>query len=200
MLRNLSISKHRRDGRDALSHSLAVDYESIEHSFACVDRSRLILIRRDLARVGEYACARRHKSRSASVLILRFFFGYCPSELVQILQTTRVAIDKHLQTARQEARTYLETPGKLRLLGEGIPIFSAHLPNEPLALFAELRARVFSGVKSTCFSRGAIEKHYTEGLRSPNIQELAHVVSCPECLERTNQVLGLQTLADRFPQ
>jgi RNA polymerase sigma factor (sigma-70 family) len=200
MLRNLGISKSRRDGRDALSSLLIVDYESVEYGLACVDRSQLILVRSDLARVCEYACIRRHKSRCASVLILRFFFGYYPSEIVRILQTTRVAIEKHLQAARLEARTYLADPGKLRFLGEDVtPTFAPHLPDEPLALFAELRTRIFTGTKSDCFPRRAIEIHYAEATPSMTVQELAHLVSCQECLERANQALGLQRLADRFP-
>ena len=43
MLRHLSVSKVRREGRDALSSLLIVDYESVEYGLRCVDRSKLIL-------------------------------------------------------------------------------------------------------------------------------------------------------------
>jgi DNA-directed RNA polymerase specialized sigma24 family protein len=202
MLRNLSVSKVRRDGRDALSRLLIVDFESVEFGLSSVDRSQLILVRSDLARVCEYACVRRYSSRSASVLILRFFFGYYPSEIVGILQSTPVAVEKHLQAARQEAHVYLERPGTLRFLGHDVAPthkFSSHLPDEPSALFAELRARIFTNAPLTCFPRGAIETRYAQNGSQMDISEFAHVVSCERCLEITNAVLGLPTLAERFP-
>jgi RNA polymerase sigma factor (sigma-70 family) len=202
MLRNLSVSKARRAGLDALSSLLIVDYESVEYGLACVDRSRLILVRSDLARVCEYACIRRDTSRSASVLILRFFFGYYPSEIARILQVTRVAIEKHLQAAREEARVYLERPGMLRFMGQSIPLppkSSSFLPDDPIALVAELRSRIQSGVKGECLAEIAIEERYVQECPGIGIAELAHVVSCARCLELTNGALGLPTLADRFP-
>jgi RNA polymerase sigma factor (sigma-70 family) len=202
MLRHLSVSKARREGRDALSSLLIVDYESAEYGLRCVDRSKLILIRSDLARVCEYACIRRHTSRSASVLILRFFFGYYPSEIVRILQTTPAAVQKHLQAARQEARAYLQRPGTLRFLGQGVTPtqkFPPYLPDEPAALFAELRTRIVTGTTRTCAPSRAIEMRYAENAPQMEISEFAHVVSCERCLELTNTVLGLPSLAERFP-
>jgi DNA-directed RNA polymerase specialized sigma24 family protein len=199
MLRNLSVSKARQAGRDALSILLIVDYEKMEYSLGCIDSSRLILVRGDLARVCEYACIRRHSSRCASILILRFFFDYYPSEIVRILRITRVAVEKYLQVARLEARTYLADPRKLRFLrGAVSPTFSRYLPDEPFAAFAELRARIFSGIRSDCVL-GGTEASDTEPKPSLNVQELAHLVSCPECLDRTNLALGLPALAERFP-
>lgn len=202
MLRNLSVSKARRAGIDALSSLLIVDYESVEYGLVCVDRSRLILVRSDLARVCEYACIRRDTSRSASVLILRFFFGYYPSEIARILQVTRVAVEKHLQAAREEARVYLERPGMLRFMGQSIPLrpkSSSFLPDDPIALVAELQSRIQSGVKGECHSETAIEERYAQEGPGMGIAELAHVVSCATCLELTNRALGLPSLVDRFP-
>ena len=202
MLRNLSVSKARRHGRDALSSLLIVDYESVEFGLACIDRSKLILVRSDLARICEYACIRRDSSRSASVLILRFFLGYYPSEIAGILQVTRAAVEKHLQAARQEARVYLERPGVLRFLGQEITLASlssSFLPDDPIALFAELRRRIFLGVKGVCLEESTIEERYIRGSSGINTPELAHVVSCVRCLELTNRVLGLGPLASRFP-
>jgi DNA-directed RNA polymerase specialized sigma24 family protein len=202
MLRNLSVSNARREGRDALSSLLIVDYESVEYGLGCVDRSKLILVRSDLARVCQYACIRRHSLRSASVLILRFFFGYYPSEIVGILQSTPMAVVKHLQAARQEARVYLERPGTLRFLGQDVTPpqrFSPYLPDEPSALFAELRARIFADPPLTCLPSRAIETRYAENAPAMDVAELAHVVGCERCLELTNAALGLPSLAERFP-
>jgi RNA polymerase sigma factor (sigma-70 family) len=202
MLRNLSVSRARRAGRDALSSLQIVDYESVEYGLACIDRSKLILVRSALAHVCEYACVRRDTSRSASVLILRFFLGYYPSEIARILQVTRAAVEKHLQAAREEARVYLERPGMLRFMGQAAtlpPMASCFLPDDPMALVAELRHRIRSGVKGECPVEASFEERYTQQRPSMGTAELAHVVSCDRCLEFTNAALGLPTMADRFP-
>jgi RNA polymerase sigma factor (sigma-70 family) len=202
MLRNLSVSRARRAGRDALSSLQIVDYESVEYGLACIDRSKLILVRSALAHVCEYACVRRDTSRSASVLILRFFLGYYPSEIARILQVTRASVEKHLQAAREEARVYLERPGMLRFMGQVAtlpPMASCFLSDDPMALVAELRHRIRSGVKGECPVEVAFEERYTQQRPNMGTAELAHVVSCERCLEFTNTALGLPTLADRFP-
>jgi RNA polymerase sigma factor (sigma-70 family) len=202
MLRNLSVSRARRAGRDALSSLQIVDYESVEYGLACIDRSKLILVRSALVHVCEYACVRRNTSRSASVLILRFFLGYYPSEIARILEVTRAAVEKHLQAAREEARVYLERPGMLRFMGQAAtlpPMASCFLPDDPMALVAELRHRIRSGVKGECPVEASFEERYTQPRPGMGTAELAHVVSCERCLEFTNAALGLPTLADRFP-
>jgi hypothetical protein len=113
-----------------------------------------------------------------------------------------MAVEKHLQAARQEARVYLERPGTLRFLGQDVTptqTFSRYLPDEPTALFAELRDRIFTDTRLDCFPTGALEARYVGDAVSMNVSELAHVVSCALCLERINRVLGLPTLMDRFP-
>jgi hypothetical protein len=90
----------------------------------------------------------------------------------------------------------------LRFLGQEITLASlssSFLPDDPIALFAELRRRIFLGVKGVCVEESTIEERYTRGSSGMNTPELAHVVSCVRCLELTNRVLGLGPLASRFP-
>src|SRR5258708_2938634 len=115
MLRHLSISQARRTGREPMSRLRIVDYDSIEFGLSSVDRSGLIFVRSDLSRICEYACLRRKTSRAASTLILRFFLGYYPSELVSLLKTTNVSIDSSLKTSRLEADDYMECQISIRL-------------------------------------------------------------------------------------
>jgi DNA-directed RNA polymerase specialized sigma24 family protein len=203
-LKNLSISKGLRNGRDALSNLLVVDYDSVEFALSAVDRSRLLHVRSDLARICDYALIRRRTGRAASILILRFFFGYYPSEIVSILQTTRVAVDRLLQIARQEAKVFLTRPGALHFISEAAsaktPSFSQYLPDDPAVLFAELRRRIFSEVEGKCPEAGEIEDRYNSPPASPwTTTGLAHLVSCSNCLERVNTLLHLPGLAERFP-
>jgi DNA-directed RNA polymerase specialized sigma24 family protein len=202
MMRNLSVSNARRAGRDALSNLLVIDYESAEFALASVDRSKLVQVRSALGRVCEYTCSRMQTSRSASVLALRFFLGYYPSEIVRILQTTPVAVDKLLQAARLEARVLLERPGTLRFLGQEIPltpISTALLPEDPIALFAKLRARIFARVKGECLTEKSIQERYAQDGPGIEVSELAHVVSCVSCLNLVSHTLGMADLSERHP-
>lgn len=202
MLHNLAISKARRSGHDPLSSLMIVDYDCVEYGLASVDRTQLVFVRSDLARICEYAALRKHTSRAASILILRFFLSYYPGEIVRILQTTRVAVEKHLQAARLEAKAYLRRPQSLRFLGYDVtpPAPStAHLPDNPIALFAELRNRLLNSDVHECGSGGAIEGRYVNDYTPMEASELAHIVGCARCLDRINTVLGLPSLAQRFP-
>jgi DNA-directed RNA polymerase specialized sigma24 family protein len=201
-LKNLSISQGLRNGRNALSNLKLVDYDSAEIAVAAVDRSQLLYVRSDLAGICEYACIRRRTARAASVLILRFFFGYHSSEIVEILQSTPVAVDRLIQIARQEARAFLTRPGTLHFMGQHVArtsSYSQYLPDEPGALFAELRRRIFSEVEGGCAPEGEMESRYgTPPGTQVTTPGLAHLVSCRSCLERANSLLHLPSLSERF--
>jgi DNA-directed RNA polymerase specialized sigma24 family protein len=201
-LKNLSISQGLRHGRNALTNLKLVDYDSAEVAVAAVDRSQLLYVRSDLAGICEYARIRRRTARAASVLILRFFFGYHSGEIVEILQSTPVAVDRLIQIARQEARAFLTRPGMLHFMGQDVTrasSYSQYLPDEPGALFAELRRRIFSEVEGGCAPEGEMESRYgTPPGPQVTTPGLAHLVSCRSCLERANSLLHLPSLSERF--
>ena len=194
-LKNLSISQGIRNGRNALSNLLAVDYDSVEFALTALDRNRLLYVRSDLAGICKYACIRRHTARAASVLILRFFLCYHPSEIVELLQTTRVAVDRLTQIARQEAKAFLTQPSLLRFMGHDItrtPSYSQYLPDDPAALIGELRRRIFLEVEGKCVAR-EMEAKYGTSLGDPlTTTALAHLVSCSSCLLEANTRFHLQ--------
>jgi DNA-directed RNA polymerase specialized sigma24 family protein len=201
-LKNLSISQGLRNGRNALSNLKLIDYDSAEIAVAAVDRSQLLYVRSDLAGICEYACIRRRTARAASVLMLRFFFGYHSNEIVEILQSTPVAVDRLIQIARQEARAFLTRPGTLHFMGQDVTrtsSYSQYLPDEPGALFAELRRRIFSEVEGGCAPEGEMESRYgTPPGPQVTTPDLAHLVSCRSCLEKANSLLHLPSLSERF--
>ena len=86
-LENFFVSKTRRNGSDALSGLIVSDFDTIEYALTAVDRTQLLVVRSDLATICEYACIRRWSHRGASVLILRFFLGYFPSEIAEMHQS-----------------------------------------------------------------------------------------------------------------
>jgi DNA-directed RNA polymerase specialized sigma24 family protein len=201
-LRNLFISRKLRSGRDAVSGLLTVDFDSVAFAMSAVDRSQLLYVRSDLAGICEYACIRRKTSRAASALILRFFLGYLSTEVMALLKTKRSNLDTLIETARLEAKAYLNRPGVLRFLSRSerkSASFPRSLPEDPEALFAELQRRIFSETEGTCLLPEELEDRYLQP-EPPGFttQEVAHLASCRTCLNRASRVLGLPELILRF--
>ena len=201
-LKNLFISKKLRSGRDAVSGLLAVDFDSVEFAMSSVDRSQLLHVRSDLAGICEYACIRRRTNRAASALILRFFLGYLSTEVMALLRAKRSNVDTLIESARLEAKAYLNRPGVLRFLSRSerkSPSFPRYLPEEPEALFAELQRRIFSETEGTCLPPEELQDRYLRpDALAFSTQEVAHLASCRTCLNRASRLLGLPDLMLRF--
>jgi DNA-directed RNA polymerase specialized sigma24 family protein len=201
-LKNLFISKKLRHGRDAISGLLAVDFDSVEFVMSAVDRSQLLHVRSDLAGICEYACIRRSTSRAAAALILRFFLGYLPTEVMALFRAKRSNIDTLIDTARLEAKTYLNRPGTLRFLSRSArksPSFPRYLPEQSEALFAELQRRIFSEPEGTCLPPDELRDRYLLPDAPPfTTPEITHLVSCRTCLNQASRLLGLPDLTLRF--
>lgn len=201
-LRNLFLSKRLRHGNDAVSGLLVVDFDSVSWAMSAVDRSKLLYVRSDLARICEYACIRRKSSRVAAALILRFFIGYLPTEAMAILKSKRAGIDSLTQTARLEAKAYLERPNVLRFLDRSDKkpqTASINLPEESDALFAELLRRIFAKPEGMCFPAGFLEDRYKTSAGIPfSTEEIAHLVSCRVCLHQATEILTLPDLTLQF--
>src|SRR5260370_21840678 len=93
------------------------DYDSIENgllamreTLECTQAQFQVQVQEELRRICEYAVLRKASSKAAGVLILRFFYGYYPNEIAQILRTTRGAVDFLLRSARMEARAHINDP------------------------------------------------------------------------------------------
>jgi DNA-directed RNA polymerase specialized sigma24 family protein len=202
-LRNLSVSRAQRERRNALSNLSIVEFDSAEFALASIDRSQLLLVRSDLAHICEYSCIRRKSSRAASVLILRFFLGYYPSEIMRVLITSRDAVDKLTRIAQLEAKAFLNRPGTLKFMDQEPrrrPSFSQYLPDEPALMFLELRKRLFSQPEGECMSIDYMAARYDGTSEQPlTTLEVAHLASCRKCLEAANSMLNLPNLHQRFP-
>ena len=62
-----------------------------------------------------------------------------------------------------------------------------------------LRAKVFRSCTGECFGSSLLEAKYEQPGQSFTTAELAHLVSCPECLDRANRLLSLPLLSERSP-
>jgi DNA-directed RNA polymerase specialized sigma24 family protein len=197
-LKNLFISTKLRSGRDAVSGLLAVDFDSVEFAMSAVDRSHLLHVRSDLAGICEYACIRKRTNRAASAMILRFFLGYLSTEVMALLRAKRSNVDSLIDTARLEAKAYLNRSGVLRFLSRSERksiFFPRYLPDQPEALDTELQRRIFSETEGTCMPLEQLQGRYLNPDASAfSTQEVAHLVSCRTCLNHASRLLGLSDL------
>ena len=200
-LRNLHYARIRRARTSAIDDLSIADYDSAERSLRASDRNGNLFIREELHRVCAYLCERKNTSRAASIFILRYFLGYFPYEVMKVVRSTRVAVDKAIQAARREARLDIERPGVLQQGGSSRdskpPVLQS--PSDSYGLFLALRAQIFRSCTGDCFGSVFFEEKYRESGQNLTTAELAHLVSCPECLDQANRMLGLPLLKERSP-
>ena len=186
VLRNLYYSRLRRAGSAAHSDLMIVDYDSVEQGLAVADRRELLFARTHLRQICSYVCQRKSTARAASILILRFFHGYYPNEVMRILKASRSSVDRSLQVARNEARLYLEQPKVLRSISPSRkpPVAFATRAEDTQQLFYELQEAIFSAIEGECIDPVALEQRYLPESESSGMttQELSHLVSCRGCL------------------
>jgi DNA-directed RNA polymerase specialized sigma24 family protein len=202
LLRHLRQSQERLASRGRFQQLSIVDYESVETGLKSIDPRAQIQAQDELRVVCRYACSRKETAKLGSVLILRFFHGYYPSEIVLLLQSPRLAVDKWLLLARREAKAVLDNPKSIEVLGE--PVKIGMLPTgfavKPETLLDELRQIIFHSKRGDCPSREVLHGFYKSEEGYPvNCEHLAHLVSCPVCLDDVNRMLDLPLLSERYP-
>jgi DNA-directed RNA polymerase specialized sigma24 family protein len=201
MLRKLHLSQMRRDSRSRIHPHFLVEYDSVETGLHLTDPRDRLQARDELRRVCRYACARKETSKAGSVLILRFFHGYFPSEITKVIRGSRQAVDLRLRRARAEAKVTLTNPDVLVLMKERTAFdFKEQSSGESTIEFlAELRRTIFGSRRGDCLSPEQLESSYGPYSESPiNCEALAHIVSCRACLDQVNRICGLPLLAERY--
>jgi RNA polymerase sigma factor (sigma-70 family) len=203
MMRNLHLSQIRRNGRAPMRSLSVVEFDTADVSFWASDPRDRIRMRDELGAVCQYACLRKETAKAASVLILRFFHGYYPEEIATVVRSNRSAVEKRLKSARAEARTYLSDSNSLAFINSKDRTKTAKASGafgEDLRL--ELRSQIFNSRKGECLTTTDLDDLYQA--ESPedalDRQTVAHIVSCGACLDAVNSLLGLETLATRYPQ
>jgi DNA-directed RNA polymerase specialized sigma24 family protein len=205
VLRHLHLSYLRRATRHVFQPLSVIEYDSAAVSLRALDAAAQAQIHDALRQVCSYACARKRSSKAGGVLILRFFHGYYPSEIARIILASRQVVDERLRVARAEAKLYLENPTRLAFMKENDPKIGRPDAGAPATgdLLQELRRAVFQARTGDCFTPERLRELY----RSPDkadgssldCERLAHLVSCPSCLDEVNRLLGLPPLAERYP-
>lgn len=196
-LKNLFALRRMRHGTDAATRLALVNFDSVEFGLTAVDRSQLLHVRSDLAKISEYVLARRYSNKGATVFLMRFFFGYLPSEIMLLLKLNRKTFEKMLLATRLEAKAYVERRHVLRFLlqqEKSGPEFPKYLPDESEALFAELQRRMFFLPVGTHASFEQMEQIYSTSTGSLSLEQTAHLGSCRPCLQRAGDVLHIPDL------
>src|SRR5260370_1087193 len=122
ILRHLHLSQIRRAARASQGLNSAIDFEAAEVVLRTIDVRGQTQIQDELRSICHYASVRKESSITGSVLILRFFHRYYPTEAARIVRTSRQVVDNSLRIARREARAYLDDPNALAFMAKDAPI------------------------------------------------------------------------------
>ena len=202
MLRNSHVSYVRRVPFVRTTPLSMAEYDSLEIGLRATDVRDQIKVQDDLRLICHYAALRKETSKAGSVLILRFFHGYYPSEIAQILKSRLDTVRKWLQLARNEAKVYLESPEALSFIRQASQKLKTEVGFSRTSeeLLSDLREIIFSSRQGDCFARKQLRELYgAAGSETVEGQTLAHLVSCATDLDQVNALLDLPLLNERFP-
>jgi DNA-directed RNA polymerase specialized sigma24 family protein len=186
VLRHLHVSEVRRASRRPLVPLAALEYDSASLVLnAHIEESTSVQEELDL--ISRHACERKSVSKAASVLLLRYFLGFYPAEIADIIRASRRSVDHLLWLARKEIAQCLSAEERQpsAVLWPG-----RRSPSAAIASYGWGRCPGTSGLCR--LYRNA------DDLTIPT-EMLAHIVSCPKCLSLVCRLLGFDPPEERFP-
>ncbi len=200
MLRNMFLSQMRRSANLLQLPETLADYDSAELGLRILDPQTQMQIADELRRICRYGTERKETSKAGSVLILRFFHGYYLNEIAQVLCSPMDSIYSFLKIARREVKLFLDDPDSMRFVVDAPAAEAADSERNPIRLLTELRNAVFNSRRGSCLEREGLESFYdAQAAAAPDCADVAHIVSCPVCLDEVNQMLDLPLLVERYP-
>jgi RNA polymerase sigma factor (sigma-70 family) len=203
VLRNLHLSQVRRASQAQFTTVSIADYDSAEIGLRAIDVQSHLQVAEELRQICCYACLRKESSKAGSVLILRFFHGYYTTEIAGMIRAPRKTVYEWLQIARRETRMFLEDPQSLKFIKTDATK-SAERRHHPVPasqdLLLEMRESIFESRRGKCHSSAQLQSLYETGNDlTIDGRILAHIVSCPHCLEEVNKLQGLPPFSNRYP-
>ncbi len=201
MLRNMHFARTSRAAQRLQETTLSIaDYDSGLLGWTAIEPPRRLQASEDLHQICAFACFRKESSKAGSVLILRFFHNYFPTEIVSVLNSSRNCVDQWQRVARREAKMFMNRPGGLRFVNGGAPSRpSVRYLKSDCDLMFDLRQLIFSSCRGECLSQKELHEAYAGGNEEAlTTAKLAHLVSCAKCLDMANELLGLPLLAERY--
>ena len=200
-LRHIYLSGLARSSREALHFVSVAEFDSFDSALAGNSSADPLQTQNDLRRICAYTVWRKESSKTASYFILHFFHGYSRREIAELACLPISAIYNKLKVARSEVMSYLEEPGKLRIVNrdQPQPTLSWSLLSA-LELFTELRNTILRARLSHCPNEEQVLAHYRAPAPKPlSCSLLAHIVSCERCLSIVDRHFRRPTLQDREP-
>ena len=198
LLRILHLSQLRRSKNRAQLLRMILDYDAAALGLREADPRDQLIMREQLQRVCRYACSRKETSKAGSVLLLRFFLGYYPGEIALLGACKRPAVEERLRVARAEVKAHLDDLTSPRVSG-GAGAFAPFDLAQPADDFLrDLRRHIYQSRRGDCLAARQWARLYREG-RALDCAPLAHLASCPRCLDLVNELLGLPLLCERHP-
>jgi RNA polymerase sigma factor (sigma-70 family) len=203
LLRNMYISRVTRVSQRLHDTALSIaDYDTFRLGWTAIEPPRRMQAAEELQQICAYACFRKESSRAGSVLILRFFLDYFPTEIASVLGSSRHCVDQWQRLARREVKVFMDDPRRLRFVDNpttAVCSWSGY-PSSDSDLMVALRGMIFSSHRGACLSKQELEAAYAAGKTDAlSTSELAHIVSCRSCLDAVNTMLALPLLAERYP-
>jgi len=203
LLRNMYLSRATRLAQRLHDDALSIaDYDTFRLGWTAIEPARRMQAAEQLHQICAYACFRKESSRAGSVLILRFFLDYFPTEIASVLSSSRHCVDQWQRLARREVKVFLSEPNRLRFVDAKTAAARmwTRYPASDCDLMLALRGMIFNSRQGACLSREEIQEAYTTGrTEALSTTQLAHVVSCRSCLDAINTILRLPLLAERYP-
>jgi RNA polymerase sigma factor (sigma-70 family) len=201
MLRNMHFSRMSRAAQRLQETALSIaDYDSGLLGWTAIEPPRRLQASEDLHQICAYACFRKESSKAGSVLILRFFHNYFPTEIASLLNSSRNCVDQWQRLARREVKLFMNRPGGLRFVnGEAPARHSVRYLRSDCDLMLNLRHLIFSSCRGDCLSEAELYEAYSsDNEEALTTAKLAHLVSCANCLDVVNELLGLPLLSERY--
>jgi DNA-directed RNA polymerase specialized sigma24 family protein len=201
-LRNMHLSHIRRHAKTPANPKLVVEFDSADVSLRSLGQHFALQAREGLARVCQYGCLRKGSSKAGSVFLLRFFHGYYPEEISKLLKSPRRAADDWIRISRREARDYLEDASRLSFVSDPDKLDPAAFPSglTTQGFLAFLREKIFAARVGACSRPRELREFYSpQSSETTENDFLAHLVSCPNCLNQASEFLDMPLLDDRHP-
>jgi RNA polymerase sigma factor (sigma-70 family) len=199
VIRNLHLSHLRKKiRREKYSHSI-IDFETINLGLKNGDFLDNFQVQEELKRICYFLCLRKETSKSASVMMLRFFHGYFPSEISRVMCANMQVVKVRLNTARNEIKSVIESNEAIQTIENRVSpelILKKSFRNN-VDLTIALREMIFRSTDGNCLDDLALREVY---LKKETIETgtLAHIVSCRKCIDKVNELLNLLPISERY--
>lgn len=201
VIRNLHLSYIRKKTRRDKYALSIVDFETMRLGLRNINVVNNFQIQEELKRICYFLCLRKESSKSASVMILRFFHGYFPSEIAEVMRSNSKTVKVRLNSARNEAKSAIENSQIIQTIEKRISpdaVVKKSFRNHADLIIA-LGEMIFRSTNGTCLTELELKNIYLK-INSDTLETktLAHIVSCRKCIDKVNEMLNLLPISERY--